>query len=366
MVNWNFLLSYSTSKVVIVRDWRVGILYYTCLTGILLYIVGYQIVYQKRYLTREAPVGTVRISLLEPEGRSPPGVRTRAENLTYCLQHSNSSHGGFQNFVCKYWPASLVVYPVLEDHGMLAATRVTKETYNLPPNCSMTEYGCNYGNVSKSKFYIAGVEEFTLLIDHSVTCSRLDIQYNANDLPGRLRNHEGKYITYLPPPSILGTVGKYDIIELGYLLKSAGLDSLEEPSTERSDRTMRDNGLVLVIFIEYKNTFSFNLNRFQYTYKAFLVPDTKFKTEQPLYSSDMRSMEVLNRHGIRIHVIQIGECAAFSLMVLSKTNHLINPNSYLSGTAVDNCFSICFACFCFIDCRFHNSENALWPSKKYI
>lgn len=47
-----------------IRDKRVGALHYFFMLCVLGYILGWTILYKQRYLIEEAPVGSVRLSLM--------------------------------------------------------------------------------------------------------------------------------------------------------------------------------------------------------------------------------------------------------------------------------------------------------------
>jgi hypothetical protein len=95
MVDWDSLLSYKTVKIISIRDSkliyiqsssytdlyskidfhsyciyfsdieRLGLLHYFFMFLIFVYVVGWTIVWQKRYLITAAPIGSIRLSLKE-------------------------------------------------------------------------------------------------------------------------------------------------------------------------------------------------------------------------------------------------------------------------------------------------------------
>jgi hypothetical protein len=50
---------------------------------------------------------------------------------------------------------------------------------------------------------------------------------------------------------------------------------------------MRDDGIVLLLFIKYSNTYTYNTNNLRYEYTVKQVEDTKFKVVQPVYTKQV-------------------------------------------------------------------------------
>lgn len=75
------ILTYSTVKMVQIRDWRVGLIHRTVQLFIVAYVIGYVILWSQTYLARESSYGTATTKVL---GRS-VGVnlegQERVENL---------------------------------------------------------------------------------------------------------------------------------------------------------------------------------------------------------------------------------------------------------------------------------------------
>ena len=52
MVNWDEVFSYQTVKIISIKDKRLGLLHYFFMACILVYVIGYTLVLQKRYLVQ--------------------------------------------------------------------------------------------------------------------------------------------------------------------------------------------------------------------------------------------------------------------------------------------------------------------------
>jgi len=312
--NWDSVLSYSTVKIVQIQDKRLGLLHYFFMLCILGYVVGYTVLWQMRYLREEVPIGSIRTSLMSPQtkGIIPPP----AQDIDYCLQH-NSTKDGFPNYECVFWDESFVVFPILEPSAMFIATRVTNSSQELENNCDLTVNTCKYANVAPpNNVYIADIENFTLLIDHAMYTSQLGYQANGQDLPGSLLDQNGNKITSFPPGDQVGVIGKQDIMHISMVLEAAGIYSLDTPGLVNKTLSKRDEGLVLLIFITYSNTFSYNTNSIDYEITVEPVTDTKFKSEQPIYDKDYQSRVIWNRHGLRLLLLPAGVLGKFDFQTL--------------------------------------------------
>ncbi|KAL6072949.1 Purinergic receptor [Balamuthia mandrillaris] len=332
-LSWDSVLAYSTVKVVQIRDKRLGLLHYFLMALIIGYIVGYTLLYQKRYLLLEVPTGSVRTSLQSPQtaGQLPPPP----SQLPYCSplaaasssaqqqqqkRQSDSGGGGggfpFDQYPCQYWDEELVVFPVTEATAMFIATRVTSASEHLV-NCSLTSPTCVYVNAQPPEtFFIANIENFTLLIDHSMFTQEVGLQANSRELPGKLVNQHGHEMKDPFPGDSIGQAGKADIIHLSLLLEAAGIHSLDTPSSNNATLSKRYDGIVLLVFITYSNTFSFNTKSVHYEYSVHEVSSTKFKSVEPILTKNITTRQTWNRHGIRLIFIQQGRLGKFDFQTL--------------------------------------------------
>ncbi|KAF2069905.1 hypothetical protein CYY_008776 [Polysphondylium violaceum] len=303
-VDWDSLFSYQTVKIVRIRDKRLGILHLSFMGAIILYIVIVTILLQQQYLAIQTPIGSIRNSLLAPANRS--------QYLPYCQNSTNLNYNGFPTKECQYWDETLVMYPPSSEYSLFITTRVSSSTQETFNNCSLTEFNCTYVNVANSTkdFYIADVDTFTVLVDHTMAAPTLGIQYNAKQLPGFMLNSKGKKIT-LTPPNIVGVVDQYDILTLDAILNAADIASLDSPGFSNSSRSIRDDGMLLFCFITYSNTFTYSTSKYRYTYEFHLIEDTKFKIVEPIYLDDVNHRYIFNRHGVRIIFIQTGQLGKF-------------------------------------------------------
>jgi ATP P2X receptor len=363
------ILSYETPKVCVINDRRIGLLYYSLISLIVVYLLGYVILYEKRYILSEQPVGSVRFSLESPQtqGTVPPP----AESFPYCLTNSDAANVDvdarawrrrrnvdahqFARYLCQYWGESYTLFPSVEQSAMFVTTRVTNSTQMLENGCSMSSNTCRFVDdpgVTPNTFFIANVEAFTLLIDHSVTTSFMSV--NSLQLPGALFDDAGHEIKKLPPPNSLGRKGEHDIITLGALLDAAGVD-LDGVSSANTNRSVRDDGTVILVNIEYSNTYTFSTSNVRYQYHVSRVANTKFKGEQVITSKNIDKRVIFNRHGVRIIFTQSGTLGQFDFQTL-----LLSVVSGIGLVAVAS-FIVDWAVI-----KYFRPVQRLYRSEKYI
>jgi hypothetical protein len=306
------LLSYSTVKIVQINDKRLGLLHYCFMLCIFGYILGYTILYQQRYLLLQAPFGSLRMSLKSPQSRGlTPVPETK---LPYCKQR-NATYNGYKNNECIYWDEDFVLFPPIEATAMFVTTRVSITEQSA--NCDLRNSTCRYLPVSNtSHFYIADPENFTILIDHSVYANEVGIQANSQDLPGSMVDLDGHTMHDPFPGDAIGISGKLDIIHLSFLLQAAGITSLDNASSYNKSDSMRFDGVVVLVFITYSNTYTYDTSKVRYQYSARQIIGAEFKTEQPIYTKNQTNRTIWDRHGVRLVFLQIGSLGKFDFQTL--------------------------------------------------
>jgi len=305
------VLSYNTVKIVTIRDARLGLLHYAFMFAIIGYVLVYTILIEQKYLLLERPIGSTRMSLLKGKAVVP------LEDLEYCLLPNRTTlPDGKPIYPCAYQDELFVVYPVTEASAMFATTRYTFSDQVL--NCSLlASPDCTFTTISNSVNYVANIEQFTLLIDHTVYAPVVGIKENAKALRGSLTFSNNTKVRLNAPNNIIGQKGSPDILQLQTLLEAAEIHSLDQNSTTNSTSTLRYDGVVLMIFIVYSNTETYNLGDISYTYKPTLISETEFKSIEPILGTNTR--QVYNRHGIRMIFIQDGLLGKFDFQTTLLT-----------------------------------------------
>jgi len=310
-LDWNNILAYNTAKIVTIRDARLGLLHYGFMLAIVIYILVFTILIEQKYLLTERPIGSIRLSLLK--GKAP----VELEEMLYC-QLPNRTTSVNVSFPCIYQDELFVVFPETEATAMLATTRYTYMQEEL--NCSLFESPyCAYNTTSSNTYFIADIEHFTLLIDHTVYAPIVGIKENAKSLKGSMSYFNGSTMHLAGPPNnVIGEPGLPDIIQLQTLLQGAGITSLDSVSQVNASSTLRYDGLVLMIFIVYSNTKTYNLHDVSYTYMPTLITGTEFKSVEPILGEGTYR-QVYNRHGIRMIFVQDGLLGKFDFQTMLLT-----------------------------------------------
>jgi hypothetical protein len=127
--------SYTTEKQVIVRHKWAGLLYYSCIIAVVLYVVIVQIVYNRGYLAFQALSGTVRATYMSPAEYAP------LSSLQYCHQSAGANKSIVPLLPCVSWDASLTTQTSAS--GLLVGTRITRKLQRRNVSCSELEYGCS-------------------------------------------------------------------------------------------------------------------------------------------------------------------------------------------------------------------------------
>ncbi|KAH3760907.1 P2X receptor [Pelomyxa schiedti] len=304
----NFL-AYDTVQVVRIKDTKLAVVHWSFVILIVLYIALWTILKGKAYLLLQTPDGSVRMSLLKP------GTYAPAEELPYCLQNS-SYYNGYPNWECAYLDQVLALYPPGEPNGMAISTRITSTSQYLP-SCNLTELNCDYVDNVTTTYYLADIEKFTVLLDHSFYAPEVGIQGNGRDIIGEIVDSKG-HVMKLQSPNVVGQGGSYDILQLGVILQAAGID-LDSTSDTNTSVSKRFDGIVIMIMISYSNTYTYNLNKIKYTVSCQAISGAKYKVEQPYVDQNLQARLVHNRHGVHLVALQMGALGKFDFQTLLIT-----------------------------------------------
>ncbi|KAM9958780.1 hypothetical protein ACTFIW_012369 [Dictyostelium discoideum] len=307
-MDWDNIFSYNTAKIVTIKDKRLGGLHIIFMVLIIVYIVIYSTIYKKGYLLTETPVGSIRASLLAPNEFKDDS------NFKYC--DDNLIEYNFTKLECDYYDEAFVSFPVGDDVSFAVTTRV--KTLDQVLNCSSKNPKCKYTTLSTRNVYVSDIEDFTILIDHTMFAPSSLIQYNSKQLQGYILDNDNKEIQINETINTVGIPGKPDILTIGKLLQLANID-LDGASSVNSTNSVRYDGVVALVFITYSNTFSYNTNNFKYVYSIQKVEDTEYGVPEAVILDNVSSRMYYNRHGIRLIFIQNGEIGSFNFQALLLT-----------------------------------------------
>uniref|UniRef100_A0A7S1GFI7 Purinergic receptor n=1 Tax=Bicosoecida sp. CB-2014 TaxID=1486930 RepID=A0A7S1GFI7_9STRA len=339
-------VSYSTIKMAVIEDVVLGTVHYLCMLGVAAYIVLSLLGYSS-YVKDDAPIGSVRLQMHPPTviGKHGHGCNpdvfgcnfnfTSPDTLGYCTQSGAAGKGATRPLQCALWDDNEVVQPVIEGSPFYMATRVTESnetllcddpksgacahTYGIACNASFT-YKPDCTVPAQRSFFVADVESFTLLVDHSVRAPKIpSIHASAFQMHGKLTSCTG---TDIIPAS---TTEGQDVFTLGELLSTIQMKdgrcgvSLDDASTVTgSKNSIRYDGAILVLNIEYTNIkpWSGVQPDITYEYKLDVLHGTKSKVEQQIFKQYPQQRVIRDQHGLKLVVIQTGRLGIFDVQTL--------------------------------------------------
>lgn len=351
------LLAFSTPKIVKVRDWHLGALNYALQLGIFVFVC-FQIFAEKQYNAEELITGgQLFVTSRQPDDRTSTKTypycckptETRWNTTDYadwfaadgadCPMPSASSGpdaslGYSPQKPCLNWGSYSAEFPV----GLISSTVVTSRVKinSARSNCTEQQFmsTCQTfkdiedasGN-DERQFYVAGAEDFTLLVRHAVKSQFLsEVQEGTNSgdsnrLYGSMRyaNDVNKVYKEFTKDSFLQEVG--DLFSFQDLLNAVNLGNYSEERPEVSDSTKigarRYDGMNIVVYIIYEQ--ATGGDSMTYYYQPKVLADLEYKVEEIRYEDDGMTYNIYNRHGIRVNFLQSGKFYEFKFLVLLTT-----------------------------------------------
>jgi len=197
------VVPYPTPKIARIKDSKLGLLRYALMFLIMVYVVGYQIMWRGNHLETQDLAGVYQLQLDHPTRNycDPIDVEcmqnfTSMSALPYCSQ---SPEAGPIKLPCKYFDAQQLWQ--LTDQGMMIPTHMSTfyQTRGCVPSID-NDWSCvgwlydfldKNGQVQEkrgqaspiSDIFIADLERYTLLIDHSARAGGGTRSY-ASDMVG--------------------------------------------------------------------------------------------------------------------------------------------------------------------------------------
>jgi hypothetical protein len=361
--NW---LSYSTVKLVTMRDRYLGILHHAFQIAIFIYIIVFVIIVQKGYMAYDQPSGSVQYTTRRcTQGDFCPPIALA--DLPYCSQAKTEGVNPIDG--CRLLDEFESVFG-LDSQAFYAVTRVTDTLQLRNASCPDRLYRTDgstcpsfwttvsseflASNVNTSgadadairahwdwtggtnnpvTYYIPQIENMSLKLEHNIgALGFLEARPDSDTLQGVNKDMEGKlkYLTSDSTGRILDFIGllKLDrelppsenvFFTVGELLDAAGvgegLDAQHEDAAVGS--TLRYDGVVLILVITYTNTYPAFVatDSIRYEIKVFRVRGSEFKYEFAVPLTNGARIK-RNTHGVRILFLQKGQLGRFSFQVL--------------------------------------------------
>jgi hypothetical protein len=330
------LLSYSTAKMVKIKDRRLGALSLAATIAVLIYIC-FVMFSDQQYLYRETPVGTVRLSL---KAAKMPKTNDTSTLPAYCL---NSPASGTYNssrllLDCLFLDENSPGFEGFSLNSIYLPTRINTSVQALPVDCtSAGSPGCTFQQVSNAAYYTANADNWTFKISSTANAPTLAVKGSSSDVPSRIarckgsdgvqryRKLDGDEILTLTelltfacwedkPVSSSSSSNSNDtvIISAGSTVRQWIGTTLEQPSDHpatpplSSDpksptfESIRYAGAIVTLAAEFDNTYTFWTKNVRLTYRLKRTPLTEYKTQFTLPSSDPTRRTVFSSHGIII------------------------------------------------------------------
>ncbi|PRP87308.1 hypothetical protein PROFUN_01570 [Planoprotostelium fungivorum] len=309
----------SSPDIVKIHDWRLGLLHYGFMLGILIYVAIYAVWYQQGYLQKDQPVGSIRTTIA-----TPTDLRA-AQSYPYCLQNS-TTYAGYNNYQCIYYSGNNIQFPNALGNPFMVITRTKNITMNNPTSCVVPDQpSCVISDAdtvdptkqTTTRYYSAGVEDYTLFFEHVV-------YGRSSKFADKNENMEGGF--YKGDKLVVSRTlsqGSYnDIITVGQLLDLA--DSSLDAQSEVSNHTLRYDGLQLVVIIEYSSSVR-DSTKYSYKIKAVQIKGVDTAVNLP-----DTQQSVFSHNGIVVGVVQTGVIGVFSFPALLSA---IIGGAVLTGVA---------------------------------
>lgn len=342
------LLHYITYKLVVIRDRRIGFIYYTIAVAIVLYTLA-EIFVKKGYLEFDtSPESTMRFLLSDPreDNDGDSGETSLFEGLSYCcnqgVQPSKSCTP------CRFLDAKELSWPV--ESRTISLTTFAKDRWQTRNASFSSMDNLQFKTIRENLYFTAWPESMLIKIEHAVLATKFfgggaDLAASQRKMRGYLFGQDGKVLRSLSDLN-MSPRGQADRLTIQEILHAAGVTTLDEPSDalNAKGKPFRRHGIVLHVAITYENADSTFLGTgdITYSYHVRRIPYADYKVNQliPVVSEkDFTSENTVHqenrvlrkRYGIKIEFHQSGRLGHFSLPALLL--HLVSGVGLLTLTA---------------------------------
>ncbi|CAG8664039.1 10351_t:CDS:10 [Gigaspora margarita] len=296
-----------------VKDLRLGVIFRIFQLLILVYIL-FEIIYNQRYLKTETPVpGAIRVTLQAPDNLEIP---------SYCNGPTP----------CTFWGANEIQYPSDSAGYAFFTTRASARNYPNPPGCNSLRttspsdpcvFKPSNNNVTiLPTSYIGGIENYTMMIEHSIRGEATSIAIRNGLMTGTLYYSDGKTVYTTKTNASRAKENPRadgDIFTVQDLLTASGAN-LDAPSTapganKAAGETYRSSGIVIAIVINYQNV-RLKKDDIVYSYLPRVIDGNEYKVTENILNSTDGSITLIDRHGIRFVFQQNGSIGVFDFVSL--------------------------------------------------
>eukprot|EP00747_Dinoflagellata_sp_TGD_P033759 gnl/TRDRNA2_/TRDRNA2_136826_c0_seq3.p1 gnl/TRDRNA2_/TRDRNA2_136826_c0~~gnl/TRDRNA2_/TRDRNA2_136826_c0_seq3.p1 ORF type:complete len:340 (-),score=45.75 gnl/TRDRNA2_/TRDRNA2_136826_c0_seq3:55-1074(-) len=242
---------------------------------------------------------------------------------------------------------------------MLVETFESRYKQVLNGSCSEDKNdgtGCTklWDITDSSSVFVSGIENFTILIDHTVQQQELGIFKTAREMTGYLMvngttslqqelcasredakdsawygNPTQKAPCYIRRDSVNDGL---EVFRLDTLLKAMGLD-LDTASFRGSNHSLRYEGMIVTLQIQYFNTWPWHglIGEVSYIYNLVPVAKNPYKSTDLVWTNYPTSRTKRDMHGILLSAVGAGRLGGFS-----ATNLLVQLTTSLTLLAISS------------------------------
>eukprot|EP00996_Jenningsia_fusiforme_P000048 NODE_1015_length_1761_cov_29.888435_g896_i0.p1 GENE.NODE_1015_length_1761_cov_29.888435_g896_i0~~NODE_1015_length_1761_cov_29.888435_g896_i0.p1 ORF type:complete len:546 (-),score=106.42 NODE_1015_length_1761_cov_29.888435_g896_i0:69-1706(-) len=329
------IFSYKSSKQVVFRDRRLCCAQMLGILGIFFYVVVYEVILQQGYLLRDQPYQIARLSIRNPQEYSPALPPYCSSNVNGSRKYSSEPWAW--SLPCLQWDYHDAVVPPAEETSVFLTTRATittQETADL--ECAENWAACAGPiTTNRTSYYTFEPERFTLLVQHVIYGDSNTVIKREREAKGAIDDASGNSV-YTFPTTRFG-----DVLSIGEWLRytqaapyfvppvtnqseSVPLpDSsviLDQASAQYPNESRRYSGTTILFVVDYSTRRS-SLSGLKYSYRLLELP-IEYKYEEvivrPLNGGGMLR-KIINRHGVRIHMLGAGYVGRFDFQQLLIT-----------------------------------------------
>lgn len=313
--NLNSFLAYETVKLVRIHDWRIGGLYWTLMSIIGVYVVGYEMLYQEGWRASTTATGLTRQGIDLAWNTTVP---------SYCLRDTEPPGSRLPSGVVKRPCVFLDDMEMVFNRGpgfMTVTTSINQTSQTR--TCSPFNLSCTHGthapdgwwrtapdtastHTYKNPYYVAHAEDLQIWLDHALLAPDMfpDIHGNSRETSGKLVDQDGDTLREF--------TGVKDMLSLGDVMDAAAvsLDQYSDSVFHKSlGWTYRQSGAVIVLEIKYSNVRT--NGELKYRVEAKRIKGLSVYVEEAIYPQYPTERVLLGRQGVLLLIQVTGNVGVF-------------------------------------------------------
>mmetsp|Transcript_63208 Transcript_63208/g.137464 ORF Transcript_63208/g.137464 Transcript_63208/m.137464 type:complete len:460 (+) Transcript_63208:94-1473(+) len=348
--------TYEMPRTVKVKSTKVGILKVVLMSLVFIgYFLGYGLFWNKSYLEISAITGIMRMNMQHPTAHCNPLHEDcldrfkPLDELPYCQRHSSDGtvvQSQMTQQPCEYLDEYDVGNVAFQGSVTMMPTRLKRVKQEKICDSARTPCPRQYKAVAVEDVFVADMESFTVLIDHSVTDEEVGVSHSAWELDGFLRPCPPPHDCPLMPiqsdsqrsprspldPKVSQQVNKLwnagepanmtdafalpngDVFRMGFLLDFLGVE-MDSDKILYDNRTLRQEGVSLMMTIVYSNFAPGSMPNSlppMYEYQFSVAPYVSYKRTQTFHVPGEPTRLMNDQHGVFINGRQKGHLGVFN------------------------------------------------------